>query len=321
MNETINSVSFYLFYKEKKQLPLTFRSLYFEYEDPTIYQANLSLSPMNETPTFSYKMLSFLQMEDDFVDNTKSDDQPILKDKDSKENYFIDNTSPEYLHSILNLGNGTLLQIGLITKLNEILLNLMLGEKPKNETSQEKLQNEYNIKKQEEKIKLLERNLGSLNILLMNLSHENNQLKGAIENLTTQINSSNLTSLTNLNSKVRSNFSNENITNLKNNSLNNSAFGNVSSISDLLNKEMSKNFTNGMINSIANSSFNFSKNSYQKIILNFTCFKSGVSKIRLHLEPENSNNPFSPVLFLNIYTLILNLFSFLLNGSNIVRIL
>ena len=297
LNETTSIVEIYMSYKTSEANPksINFKSIYLEIEDPSLYSADITLNSeiANKYNNNSMKTLSFLQLEDDFIDNTNSDGAPVFKNKHSEENYFLENSSPEYLNSVLNLENGTVIQNGLITKLNEILLNLMLSENQHLDNDERKSNFINYTLKQEEKIKYLEKILGSLNTILMNLSNENNKLKSDVDDLIIKFNLINSTQLNNSSNNTNLNSLSSNISNVFHNETN---YGNMSNLTNMIENEINKNFTKGIQFLIQNSSFNISANISEKILINFKCLKDGISKIRLYFNVFNEYNPFSPVI-------------------------
>lgn len=298
-------VKFYISYTpnlNKYPYPIIFfKPLYFEVEDPSILNLNLTISHQFD---FKTPKLSFLQFEDDFVDNTKNDATPTQPNFHSEEKYFIDNTSPEYLQSVIGLDNGTIIQNGLVMKLNNILMNLMLGEKPNTDVIKKTLlyENITSMEK-ERRIKNLENMLNSLNLLLMKVSRENGKLKDDIKQLAALANSSNSNNLNGTNDLQNQNINKILFENLTNAAGNFSQYLNKSnpnyignSLADLVRNEITGNFSKGtIIIPNPNASFNLTPNEDALFNINFTCIKSGLSKIRLHFVPQNEYNPFNPV--------------------------
>ena len=286
-----------------------FQAPFFEIEDPSIFNPNLSISITKNQEN----QISFLQFEDDFVDNTKSDSPPVQPNFHSEENYFLDNTTPQYLQSVIGLDNGTVIQNGLVAKLNNILLNLMLGEKTSDRNIEKTIQYE-NITKieKENKIKALENMLNSLNIILMKLSKENKKLKDNIKELIEVVNASNSknNNENGTNSTINYQKNNEtasaieNLTNLIGNLSNSLNISTGGTIYELIKEQIGRKFSNGTKITTNLSSFNLTKNEIAKIDINFTCLKSGLSKIRIYFVPQNEFNPFNSVKLYNNFKFI-----------------
>lgn len=263
LDTSIEKVGLFLSYNppnNNSQNTLKIESVYFEVDDPSIFFLTISKNEIFQTNSSS-----FLQFQDDFIDNTYSDEDVKSVDFNNLEKNFIDNSSPEYLNSVLNLDNGTLIQNGLVTKLNMILLNLLMNEEKNNGIENKTEDSFYN---QSEKIQLLEKMLNSLNVVMMNLSNENNRLKNKIQDLTNSLSAKNATKETNISK-------NKNETKLKN-------------------KTVKANINASKIY-LKNVSFYLFKNKIQEILVNFICLKSGSSKARLYFVPNHLYNPFPEV--------------------------
>lgn len=240
----------------------------FEIEDSTILFGNFSVNPIEKKA----KQISFLQLKDDYIENTYTDNDEeslISNDIKAEEKNFIENSSPEYLNSVLNSENETLVQNGLIKKLNMILLNLMSNDNNNKYNNSEKNKGELLFLKENQKINALENTLSSLNTILMNVTHENNNLKNKIQNLEKNITESQKENLkTKTNNQTKSQLSKLDI---------------IKKWTVLSPKDIHLNFTQIAI---------------YKITMNFICLKAGSSKIRLHFIPQNLFNPFLDVLFI-----------------------
>lgn len=239
-----------------------------EIEQPAIFFSNFSIIPQEKKD----KQTSFLELKDDFIDNTFTDNDEeslISNDFNSEEKKFIENSSPEYLNSVLNSENKTVVQNGLIKKLNMILLNLMLNDNNDKENNSENKQEELLLLKENQKINSLEKTLSSLNNILMNVTHENSNLKNKIQNLEKKISEPHKENL-----KIQKNDETK---------------------SQSSNINASKNWT---VLDSKDIHLNFTQIAIYKIKMRFFCLKAGSSKIRLHFIPHNLFNPFLDVFFI-----------------------